>query len=307
MTYPNTSVKGVFSHANEDLCATIAWGSNHAQKLLKCELATIVLDRYIDNPQNCDKKAAAIMFPADSNVKGDHDSTTRFAYLWGDIDDGNYRLDDIARITKEVVPGRKAYIYASKSSTVAMKRWRILIPLVSGVSEHTFKQAQGRLVRLLAKRDVISDPCVMKPTQGLYLPNTGNHYQSLILDGDLLFIENMIEPVAAVKPKPKLAPVPVARKPNATPTDMINYINRTVSMHDLLAEYGYTRRGDKYRHTNSSTGNFSGIVFKENVYYSKGTNDPLYNGGVAVNVYTAMRLLMGKDAAFKRVIELYRT
>lgn len=293
--------------SSSNLCATITCGSNRLETTVKRELVLSVLDRYFDNPQTCSKDQAAIMYPADCEVRKERDDSTRYGFLWLDVDSGNHRIDDVQEALKLVAPGYLGYIYASKSSEVANKKWRIITPLAVGVNEYTFVRSQKRLAKLFAKHDIITDACTTRSGQGLYLPNVGSHYQSTMVNGRLLLVNNVSKPITPTKANPSIDRVLKPRKHNATYTEIVGYFNQTYPIATLLADYGYQKRGDQYSHPNSSTGTYSGKVFGNNCYFALGTNDVLYNDGGAVNSYIAASRLMGKREAFKLAVRVYRS
>lgn len=178
-----------------------------------------------------------------------------FGLLRADLDDAKEQTpNSIAEALRE--QGIESFvIYSTLSHQPNAPRYRVFVELAEPVSFALWADLQFALAELLG-----SDPCVNRPAQFMILPTTiketKEHYQSLIgdglpLGGDSAFWLNAMEQAAQHQAEAdkvarchgKAAPKPFIETMVGNQVSIIDLVNRSYEWPDLLAYYGYKRKG----------------------------------------------------------------
>jgi hypothetical protein len=278
---------------------------------------------YITYPQLCEqaktplavpKRSAPVIAPHDADGKTkqivmQHDN---FVLLVADIDSGDHEITQLQQRLSTLELG--AYlIYSTASSTDTDKRWRIIVPLAAGINATRWQALQRHLAA-----ELDGDDCVTRINQISYAPNSGAHYQYAVnrragattLDGmaaehpfvigarnrqrelyqqreTALSIAKTLPPACATGQRLSLT---------ASQISPITAFNAAYSLPDMLNTLGYTSRGGKYCHPNSTSG-IAGVVILNGRYFSHHSTDPLADGHTHDTFSVWMQLHHGGDLA----------
>ena len=197
--------------------------------------------------------------------------TSLFGLLRADLDDAlGQTPETIADALHE--QGLSSFIiYSTLSHQLEAPRYRVLVELAEPVPLTTWADLQFAFAEQLG-----SDPCVGRPAQFMILPttikNTAEHYQYLIGEGDPLspsgvFWLNAMEQAtrhqtAAAEVGQRLkqaAPVAFNEKLVGKQMSIIELVNRAYEWPELLASYGYRRKGRNAWIAPESTSGTAGV------------------------------------------------
>lgn len=224
-------------------------------------------------------------------------SHNRFTLLWIDLDEGNHDKNDLAKKLESLLGSEISYlIHSTYSATPKNRKWRVLIEINPPLRLDDWQAVQVAFSRLFG-----GDEAATRPQQIMYLPvkkSKNAFYEYRIGYGDPWGIDSMsgelkakIEEVRAEQqPVQTLQPVPVdtllEQAKNAKPKAhtlpagkgaIIDQVNATYEMAQVLQAYGYTQHGNKWKHPQSESG-LAGVVLLDGRYYSHHNSDPLADG-----------------------------
>jgi hypothetical protein len=165
------------------------YDSNTKDPLTKYKTITIeALYDLVRNPQAVPKEQAFWFIPTpyhDFDARSNTDTKNQRVYTLcvADVDSGNLELDQVVKGVRLALGEVKFVVYSTRSSTEVNKKWRVLISLAHEVPYAHYKALQMGLRDILAAVGIVSDLAVTTPTQIIYLPNRGEHYQSHFNEG----------------------------------------------------------------------------------------------------------------------------
>lgn len=201
-----------------------------------------------------------------------------------DVDTGNHDKATIVDTLHDITGRCAVIVYSSSSASKQEQKWRVLIPIKQTLTGAAYEDTQAALFDLMAERGVTCDPALARCGQPVYLPNippdrrkpSGDpiYYETAVIkDRTLDLSGSRIEAeVHARQQREQEAARQAAaeraareqeraqrrleRPHEADPVDEFN-TRRTIA--DLLAKYGYTRRGssDHYRSPLQTSGSFA--------------------------------------------------
>ncbi|MPW37641.1 YfjI family protein [Vibrio sp. B1Z05] len=286
----------------------ITTGSNHSQTSGFALASFNDLEQAIKNPVDLSQyqpdanqklrqaKANCPWFlPSDigrSKLKSDIESHSNYTLLVADIDDGNSDIRDVES-DLELNGINTYYIYSTVSCKPDDKRWRVIVPIANAVDLDHWQALQTALVVALD-----GDDCTSRSQQISYMPALSvlnrDCYQFAIEKGDPLDVfdsyfaqqavlldqeqrrENLEQEAKAKVAKPKNISLTAGQ---ISPIDVFNSSNE---WNELLASYGFKKRGKKWLHPSSKSGVAGvSISYRDCLYgrYVSGhTSDPLSDG-----------------------------
>lgn len=263
------------------------------------------------NPVNIEKgKAKAFITSNATGKTGEAVNAPDIGFAVAVIDiDNSTALDEIESGLQEIGIGR-ALIYATKTATPTIKKWRVVVPFSEPLDHDTWHSITGLLCERFA-----GDNAMLRPTQVSYVPNEGSfyHHQELTT-GEPLHLNHPVITHAIEREQERLieferekaamAKAYANESKRAQPQSLANgkspidAFNAQFSIESLLDQHGYKRhRGKKYRCPNSTSG-VAGVVILddpttglERVYsHHSPDSDPLANGFAhdAFSVFTVL-------------------
>lgn len=253
------------------------------------EYETITLGKVFDlaneQPGLSDKaRARAVIFSTyheyDARERHVQEAKGSYVALWADIDEGNHSLLDVVSAVKGAAASDHAWlVYSTSSATEESPRWRVIVPLAEALPFERWEIAQKAFATQLASQGIKIDVCAEKGNQVAILPMTGQFYQTkanaeaeaLDIDADWLFLaachqaeEEQIRVEQALKEAAEAArkrrEERQAKAQRDGPESPIDWFNKQNSISDLLAEYGYIRRGSSspnWRSTYQNSGSYA--------------------------------------------------
>jgi hypothetical protein len=94
-----------------------------------------------------------------------------FGGLAVDIDKGNASREQVAAAVRDALGNVAAEIYSSSSAEPGERKWRVLLPLRSGIPGADYADTQAALFALLEQRGLDCDPTLTRAAQPVFLPN----------------------------------------------------------------------------------------------------------------------------------------
>jgi len=265
------------------------------------------------NPVNIEKgKAKAFITSNATGKTGEAVNAPDIGFAVAVIDiDNSTALDEIESGLQEIGIGR-ALIYATKTATPTIKKWRVVVPFSEPLDHDTWHSITGLLCERFA-----GDKAMLSPTQVSFVPNEGSfyHHQELTLTtGEPLNRQSPVVARAIDRKRERLieferekeaiakAYASESKRAQQPPSlangkSAIDAFNAQFSIASLLEQHGYKRhRGKKYRCPNSTSGKAGVVILqdetgKERVYsHHSPQSDPLANGMAhdAFSVFTVL-------------------
>ncbi len=282
----------------------------------------------IDKPQVVDKSQAQWLIPSTypSRMLEDQEAHGEYGLLWADFDDKcTPPLNEVEKVIIEFIhDGYTACdyeLYSSKSAKPNHHKARLLIPLETLLNCSDWKICQSILRDKLEDKGIKSDPTAEGAAQLLYLPNRGEHYETLSSRNDLFFnpVEAWAKEIQAKRDEliqqeeelKVLHEKSIERKASlslSTTPNLIEAFNASFTPQELMVAAGYAQWGNCFRHPNSESGNYSASV-KPDIHgvlrvHTLSSSDPLYvegskSGHDAFSVFTVLNHGGDKNAATK--------
>lgn len=193
-----------------------------------------------------------------------------------DLDKDAPNISGVRSAIHEALGDVTCLIYASRSATEAVPKWRILIPLNKPVSGSVYAETQRALLDLLEAQGLTCDRTLERTGQLVFLPNKGDYYAYEHIQGERLNVGDgaiwarvQANKTADEKAKSLSAQAMAKRPPkvwednaDCTPTHWFNSHN---NLTDLMLRYGYEQRGSSvhWRSPHQSGGSFATMVVDE--------------------------------------------
>lgn len=193
-----------------------------------------------------------------------------------DLDKDAPNISGVASAIQKALGGIECLVYASRSATEAVPKWRVLVPLVEAVRGSDYAEIQRALFDLLEEQGLTCDRALERTGQLVFLPNKGDYYVCEHIQGERLNISDgaiwarvQANKTADEKAKSLSAQAMVKRRAKVwedsadrTPTHWFNSHNSLVG---LMLQYGYEQRGNSvhWRSPHQSSGSFATMVVDE--------------------------------------------
>jgi hypothetical protein len=220
----------------------------------------------LDHPQQVEKDQAQWFIPSTlaSRCHADQRKHGVFHCLWSETDEPSGTLRDMAALVADAI-GAEVLAYTTRSATEDRQKSRFLIPLAEPVSGQDFVRMQEVLNEHLQACGVPPDRASERAGQLCYLPNRGAFYDAIHLDHDRLHPSEWREAVAAIQEREqdeqekarqqreasRLKARERAIRGGVSPIDAMNAEYR---LEDVLPQYGYRRRGNRWLSPLSESG-----------------------------------------------------
>jgi predicted P-loop ATPase len=269
------------------------------------------VQKRVDNPTDLPKSQGRWLIPSSylSRSKKEQERHGKYWLCAFDFDKNPPTVPELAKITHEILNDNCDFeLYNTNSATAGNPKSRLFIPLANPLNSHEWLLLQQVIAAKFEQRGIVHDKALEGFCQLSFLPNgmigenvtdkTGKVIGTRIYvsesernSGALnpeLFREEMNaladelqrqeEELKAEKAK-ALAAQPMVKKPvNNDSDNLIKEFNRCYDVASLLTANGYDQRGNKFRHPNSESGNFSASI-KDGRVHTLSTSDPLYSDG----------------------------
>ena len=255
----------------------------------------------IETPPSVAKDQAQWMIPSATNgeyarVHEFQREMGQFYALWADLDkvEGLTFLDVQARI-KQALPGTAFLAYTTRSATENNPRCRVLIFLAIPIPGKDFSTISRILNNRLEAVGLPPDRATERPGQLCYLPNRGEYYQHLILEGeplnpDMVFSgeiqaeqERLKAEAAELEARHLESLQKIQARIDSGQADPVEAFKAAYPLELALERYGNTRHGNKWISRNSESGK-PGISVKDGKWISHhesdaGIGQPAQGGG----------------------------
>jgi hypothetical protein len=195
-----------------------------------------------------------------------------FHMLVLDIDTGDLPLDDLRGALKKVIGPASYLIYATKSASLANRKWRALVPVAIPVKGHEYEQVAGEFMVRMEEAShgrLVLDRAATRAGQVYFLPNRGEFYEFEIEDGDLLYnppaLTICVEPVTVPPALGVQAQKQTAKTARSGDNSPIKNFNEAHDLVELLLRYGYVRDGQSFdfRSPLQTTQSFATRIYPE--------------------------------------------
>lgn len=159
-------------------------GQRHTNKYDGCDYETGTFQDLWEmaaNPPSVDKADATWGIFTDTNghlardlaYQKEHGAATA---LWADIDEGSPTQAQVVEAVRKIFPNTAFLVYHSRSTTAAIEKHRIIIPLLTKVQAAAVKAYLMALNRALVAQGLAPDPVNEVFTQLCFFPNAGERY-----------------------------------------------------------------------------------------------------------------------------------
>lgn len=217
--------------------------------------------RMIQNPQSVDKEKAQWIIPstyreADARSHDVQRSRGDFRFLPLDVDCNDLPLADLTATLSAVLGDSARLVYATRSSKPDNRKWRALIPLHTPLPGEDYADTVTAFFDLLEGQSegfLIPDRALARPSQLVYLPNRGDHYEYEIAKGARLALtadhpvilrrEDTRAQRKEAEAKAAMWREAKARQVPNNDSSIVDGFNSAETVANLLAKYGYQQAG----------------------------------------------------------------
>jgi hypothetical protein len=248
----------------------------------------------VDRPQQVDKTDGQWLIPstlARRNFKL-QEAEGMFCLLWADLDKDPKPIQRVAEVISTITAGCDHEVYTSRSATVECPKYRVLIPLATPMRGADWVVCQEVLNDFLEGHGLTPDRASEGAAQLCYLPNRGEHYESVSQREGVVFdpLSHWAHEISAKRraiaqqqaDSATMKAQAEARRGALTDghskKSLIEAFNECWTVQEILIKAGYAQRGNSFRHPASESGSFSATV-KDGRVHSLSSADPLYTGG----------------------------
>jgi len=204
----------------------------------------------------------------------------QFIALPGDIDEGDPHIAAVDAAIVAAFGNIRRVIYSTASATPQNHKWRFLIPLAEPIPGAVYHEIQRAAFDLMAEHGIVCDAAMARPGQPVYLPNVPADrrdsdgiplfYDSWIKGTELFSVSGsaveyrMVERQRAEEQSREAAQAAARARSqqrrathSGTLPGPIDAFNESVQIGDLLAQYGYERRGRDWQSKYQRSGSFA--------------------------------------------------
>ena len=229
------------------------------------------------NDPACDEKHAARWFiPSTllSRIFEEQRQNGTFYCLWAETDEPSGTLRDMAARVADVV-GVELWVYTTRSATPDRQKTRFLLPLAESVPGQVFVLMQEVFNDHLQACGIPPDRANERAGQLCYLPNRGAFYDSVHLGRErLLHYDDWREPVAAIQKRKQdeeeeaqrqreISRLKARERVSRGQASPIDAMNAEYRLPDVLLQYGYSRRGNRWLSPLSESGRAGVMITKD--------------------------------------------
>ena len=252
----------------------------------------------VDNPQQVEKPAAQWLIPSALLTRDGKRQETEGEYwlLVADFDQDPKPISEVHdALICEVVGVCDFELHSSRSATKDCPKSHAHIPLDKPLCGADWVLAQEVLNDELDAAGLNPDRVTENFNQLSYLPNRGEHYESLSERGGPCFdpmtawaakIEAKRQALAAAAAKLEADRKAASERRKAAEEaraatggrSAIDAFSDLYTPHELMLMQGYDQRGESFRHPGSESGSYSATVRNGRVH-SLSSADPLFTGG----------------------------
>ena len=229
----------------------------------------------LDHPQQVEKDQAQWFIPSTlaSRCHADQRKHGSFHCLWSETDEPSGTLRDMAALVADAV-GAEVLAYTTRSATEDRQKSRFLIPLAEPVAGENFVRMQEVLNEHLQACGIPPDRASERAGQLCYLPNRGAFYGAIHLEHDRLHPSEWHEAVAAIRQREQdeqdqarrqreTSRLKARERVSRGQVSPIDAMNGDYRMPDVLLQYGYLRRGNRWLSPLSESGHPAVIVSED--------------------------------------------
>jgi archaellum biogenesis ATPase FlaH len=282
-TNQSSNASSALERARAQLCS--GFGQYHTTKNGDT-LPTITLSSIFDmvaNPQNVDKSAAMWFIPstARTRVGATQKAIGEYHAIWVDID----QHTTMERVLAVLAMLETAYaVHSSKSSTVACQKWRVIMPLVEPLPFAEWTILTEVINDTFEAAGITPDRATQRANQLCFLPNQGEFYDYRISSESPKNLVNLFASEIAKKhdiakaatiektAQKQVSFEKAAKRITDNGLSPIDALIAEYPIEQALANYGYTRQGNKFLSPNSTSG-VAGVTVKGDKWFSNHSSD----------------------------------
>ena len=251
------------------LCAGLGQYHSPTAKANPQPLETVTMPdvlAMLDDPQHVDKDRARWFIPSTlpSRTHAEQRERGAFHCLWAETDEPTGTLRDMAALVADAVCA-EVLAYTTRSATEDRQKARFLVPLATPVTGEMFVRMQEVLNAHLDACGIPPDRANERAGQLCYLPNRGAFYDSIRLEHDPLDPEDWRVPVAAIQERERQEQDEASRRREVSrlkarerasrgKVSPIDAMNAEYRLEDVLLQYGYRKRGNRWLSPLSESG-----------------------------------------------------
>jgi hypothetical protein len=260
------------------LCSGMGQYHSPTAKVNPRPLQTITLPdvlTLLEQPQAVEKSEARWFIPSTlaSRCHAEQRAHGVFHCLWAETDEPSGTLRDMAALVVDAI-GAEVLAYTTRSATEDRQKSRFLVPLAEPVSGEVFVRMQEVLNDHLEACGIPPDRASERAGQLCYLPNRGVFYDAIHLDHERLHPDGWREPVAAIQRREQEEQEQARRQREASrlkararasrgQASPVAAMNAEYRLPDVLLQYGYRRRGNRWLSPLSESGHPAVIVSED--------------------------------------------
>jgi len=164
-------------------------------------ISFVDIKRMCGDPSALEKLQAPAFIPstyAGSLARSHEEQRQRgvFHALIADVDIGSPSLADLEAAVVSVVGDHARLIYSSSSATEAERKWRVIVPVRSGIKGTDYGQIQEAYFDALQDRGITCDYALARTGQPVFLPNVPPARRGA--DGLPIYYENAVRELAGL-------------------------------------------------------------------------------------------------------------
>ena len=168
-------------------------------------ISFVDIKRMCGDPSALEKLQAPAFIPstyAGSLARSHEEQRQRgvFHALIADVDIGSPSLADLEAAVVSVVGDHARLIYSSSSATEAERKWRVIVPVRSGINGADYGQIQEAYFNALSDRGITCDYALARTGQPVFLPNVPPARRGA--DGLPIYYENAVRELAGLSEVP---------------------------------------------------------------------------------------------------------
>ena len=265
-----------------------------------------------------DKAQWAVFSILKSRIHSEQKENGQFVALWVDIDEKPVGSLSVIKTVRRILPGTRFLSYTTKSATNENPKCRVIIFLASLCPGEDYVLIQKILNDRLQAAGIVPDRKTEAAGQICYLPNRGAFYQHHIEQGKPCDWETVFaDELAAEKEKQRQANIALQERREQSrqkaiqrmatgSTSPIDSYNAAYSVEDLLPQYGYQQRGNRWISPQSSSGS-PGVSIEGNKCISSHESDRQTIGAFAdaFDLFTYYEHQNDRSAALKAAGEMF--
>jgi len=196
-----------------------------------------------------------------------------FYCLWAETDEPSGTLRDMSARVADAV-GCELWVYTTRSATTDRQKTRFLLPLAESVPGHVFVMMQKVFNFHLQACGIPPDPANQRAGQLCYLPNRGAFYDWVHVPHERLDPAAWRGPVAAIQKRKQdeeeeaqrqreISRLKARERVSRGQASPIDAMNAEYRLPDVLLQYGYCRRRNRWLSPLSESGRAGVMITKD--------------------------------------------